>query len=136
MERELFAQGFCHCKGSTSKNSPLEWPSKADHDAVDTNGHFLSTISSDLIYCMFGSTITHEPNKKNTIGTRISSSRGGHKSVADVWMHKSSSTLWRYGWGTRWNFLGVAVARVEFSVVPRLEYSTQNSTWYGVNTSI
>jgi hypothetical protein len=57
--------------------------------AVDTtNGHFLSTISSDLIYCMFGSMITHEPNKMNTIGTRISS-----QSAADVWMHKSSSTF-------------------------------------------
>jgi hypothetical protein len=102
--------------------------------AVVTNSHFLSTISSDLIYCIFGSMITHERNKKNTIGTRISSWRGGHK---ESLMYGCTSRAPCFGVRVEYTvefFVGVAVARVEFLAVKGSENATQNSTLSGIDT--
>ena len=139
-KRASFAQKFRHCVVAT-KTHP-RGGQQADHDAVHTYGHFLSAINTNLIYSAFGSRITHEPNEKRIICTRISSSCEGHK-VSLMCRCTSRAPhfgdMW-YGWYstdcTQWNFVwGVAVVWVEFCVGEVLENATQSSTLSGIDTS-
>lgn len=90
-EKSMICKNFVIAWGP--QKSPLAWPQQVDHDDVDTYGHFLSAINTDLIYSAFGSTIRHEPNEKSIICTRILSSQMS-QSAADVPLHKLSSTVW------------------------------------------
>ena len=72
-KRVSIAQEFCHCEAGTKTH--LAKAAKAGHDAHDICGHFLFTYTTDLIYSISKSMITHEMHRKSIICTRISSFR-------------------------------------------------------------
>jgi hypothetical protein len=83
--KTLYAQ---FCQQEEARNDPesliemVEVPTPQGegiiHLTVDTNGHSLLAVNTDLINCISGSRITREPNEKSTIGTRNLSLRRGH----------------------------------------------------------
>jgi len=90
-KRASYVQEFRHCVGPQKLTSGNGRSRLADHDVVDTNGLFLSAINTDLINCISGSRITHEPNEKSTICKRILSLRRGHKT--HLWNGHSRPTM-------------------------------------------